>query len=1392
MSLKAFRLFVSSTFADFKLEREVLQHQVFPALDAYCAAKGYQFYPLDLRWGVSEEAQLDQRATEICLGEVRAALSYPPPNFLIMLGNRYGWVPLPYAIAGDEFEAVASFLQDQGLNNAVQGLSAVYERDDNHLVPPGLLNAGSADDALVGAYTLRSREEMQELRTVEAWETMERVLRQALQEAANALLALGRINALAHEKYVKSLTEREIRLALVGDQTVAADAGGPAAIAFIREITNEVTTNSRFIESEPRVAVLKHALKGALSAENILANKVELGQDGELDGSHLEAFASEIETKLKAAIDRHIAHVEALERFPDFALQAERAIHRAFAAQKLKVFFGRNNNLAAIERYLDDGSEQLLVLYGRSGLGKSALMARAVKAAEEKAKAPVIARFVGASAASSNLRSLLLSLVDDLAALGLVTKPDEFEQGINKFNGQIEAVLASIDKPVIIFFDALDQLQAPRPLGWLPRKLPPHVKLVVSVLNDSAYEADSDVYRRMKQRLAAYAFLEIEPLLPSQGREILLALEQQSRCRLQEGQRDYVVAQFELAGASPLYLKTAFEIAKSWKSTAQAGQGRYVLAPDTSAVIAQFIDELSLVHHHKPELVARTLGFLSAAKDGLSESELCQVLSGAESVMRAIASAKHSAVTDKLPSSVWTRLYRDLAPFLVEKLIDDQPLVQFFHRQVAQVVREWYYETVKIDLHKWLADYFETQATRQGDRAIYSKRGLSELPYQLHFANEFRGLDRILESPVWIEQKFKAFGTLPVIRDYELFGRGGLQPLIGRTLRLVANILARDPRQLFPQICGRIREAHCEHSAAFIQMVRRSISPPALVPVTSSLTTPSVEVLRLEGRGGSIECLTATPQGLLASGESNGIIQLWETRNGIQVGELVGHSGAVHAVAVIDNSTLVSGGADGSIRLWNIDTYNQIDRFEIGHSVSIFLPLPGGYLACGSNDGDLTLWRIEQKRRICAFHFESGVKCLAKLPDGRLVAGVGKHVWVCNLVHGETEKRERLHVHGITAVAVLEDGRLVSSSYEYFPYMGNGINVWDRECSEAQSELRCMEGRVLSLAALSGNRLASGTDQGIIMIWDAQQLKVVTRLKGPAKSVTALASLSPDRLVSGSVDGTLNIWDLSQVGSKSEDGKGFPKGEVSAIVVLKNGKVAFSNEHEDRIKLVNDKGRMLYQRTLGISNFFCEHEFADATIRYTGVNALAVLVDGRVAVGMGDGSVRVWNAKCTKEDLFWENRPYCGQITTLTTLSHSLLAVGYSSGEMLLLDLERRVPAGQYAPHNGRVTAMITMPDGRIVSGAGDGVIRVWGQDRGKPNRILKGHRGWIRALTQTVHGNIVSSSQEDPHIRLWDVSNARKVATLGGHSGGVLSLVALPNGQLVSGGLTERFDYGI
>ena len=77
---RTFRIFVSSTFPpslqlrrtgrDLKEERNALQKYVFPRLRELCARHGCRFQAIDLRWGVREEAALDQQTMRICLEEI--------------------------------------------------------------------------------------------------------------------------------------------------------------------------------------------------------------------------------------------------------------------------------------------------------------------------------------------------------------------------------------------------------------------------------------------------------------------------------------------------------------------------------------------------------------------------------------------------------------------------------------------------------------------------------------------------------------------------------------------------------------------------------------------------------------------------------------------------------------------------------------------------------------------------------------------------------------------------------------------------------------------------------------------------------------------------------------------------------------------------------------------------------------------------------------------------------------------------------------------------------------------------------------------------------------------------------------------------------------------------
>ena len=91
------RVFVSSTFKDFHGERDVLQKDVFPELNELLRSRRVRVVPVDLRWGLTKEdtSATGLGAIEYCLREVDASR----PFFLMMEGERYGWVPPEYKVS---------------------------------------------------------------------------------------------------------------------------------------------------------------------------------------------------------------------------------------------------------------------------------------------------------------------------------------------------------------------------------------------------------------------------------------------------------------------------------------------------------------------------------------------------------------------------------------------------------------------------------------------------------------------------------------------------------------------------------------------------------------------------------------------------------------------------------------------------------------------------------------------------------------------------------------------------------------------------------------------------------------------------------------------------------------------------------------------------------------------------------------------------------------------------------------------------------------------------------------------------------------------------------------------------------------------------------------------
>jgi hypothetical protein len=94
-------LFVSSTFEDMHAERDYLQEVVLPALAERLRARRHRLVPVDLRWGIDTLPLADGGdearhllVLHFCLDSIEKC----HPCMIVLLGDRYGWVPPEEAV----------------------------------------------------------------------------------------------------------------------------------------------------------------------------------------------------------------------------------------------------------------------------------------------------------------------------------------------------------------------------------------------------------------------------------------------------------------------------------------------------------------------------------------------------------------------------------------------------------------------------------------------------------------------------------------------------------------------------------------------------------------------------------------------------------------------------------------------------------------------------------------------------------------------------------------------------------------------------------------------------------------------------------------------------------------------------------------------------------------------------------------------------------------------------------------------------------------------------------------------------------------------------------------------------------------------------------------------
>jgi NACHT domain- and WD repeat-containing protein len=751
LAARTFRVFVSSTFQDLTEERNALHSRVLPRLREICAQHGARFQEIDLRWGVRTEASVDQQAMNICLAEIqRCRDTSPRPNFIVLLGDRYGWRPLPAEIPADEFEQ----LRDCVPAGEQARLGDWYERDEN-AVPP--------------EYCLKPRDWRYE--DEGAWDQVEREL---------CAILLGAVERLGwprgdprREKYEASATEREIaRGALsVADadehvfcffrSTESLPDDAPAA--GFRDLDQHGHPDHTARE---RLAALKRRLREYLPG-NVYDYEARWTGTRATD-THIDRLCADVEHVLSRVIRDELTRLEEID-----PLEREVAAHISFGTERARGFTGRAGSLRRVGDYVTAGDAHPLAVFGASGSGKSALMARAAQLAREnRPRAEVVRRFIGATPESSDGRSLLSSLCREISRRYEPVEsptPTDYRELVEELPKRL--ALATEERPLILLLDALDQLspsEGARRLLWLPAQVPQHARLIVSTLSQATGVDQGEAGRAfahecleaLRGKLPESSLVELERMSEREGGELLgLWLRDVGRT-LQAVQRTEVLDKFKLEGL-PLYLKLAFEEARRWKSY---GTHEPLQIGIPGIIRGNLFRRLADDANHGNLMVSRSLAYLSAAKNGLSEDELLDLLSRDADVFEDFKTrAHHTPPQEELPVVVWSRLYFDLEPYLSERAADGASLMSFYHRQLAEVVASDHLAGDEgRDRHRQLASYFADQeletAGEEGTTA--NLRKLSELPYQQTLGELWDELHDTLTDFTFLEHKAADFGAV--------------------------------------------------------------------------------------------------------------------------------------------------------------------------------------------------------------------------------------------------------------------------------------------------------------------------------------------------------------------------------------------------------------------------------------------------------------------------------------------------------------------------------------------------------------------------------------------------------------------------------------------------------
>ncbi len=536
------------------------------------------------------------------------------------------------------------------------------------------------------------------------------------------------------------------------------------------------------------------------------------------------------------------------------------------------------------------------------------------------------------------------------------------------------------------------------------------------------------------------------------------------------------------------------------------------------------------------------------------------------------------------------------------------------------------------------------------------------------------------------------------------------------------------------------------------------------------------ELNRLEGHNEVIWDVSFSRDGnLIASGSVDKVIKLW-TPKGKLLNTLKGHYRSITSVSFSPlGNWIASSSQDQTVKLWKLGTDAQIAAIPLtlkGHQdivSSVSFSPDGQMIASASEDKTVKLWNLEGELLTTLRGHNSSLNWVSFSPEGEEIGTAGNDgtakIFTRSGQRVATLRHSIYNDSKVYTVTFSPDGELIATTGA-----DRTIKLWNRQ----GRLLQIMRGHQQVIYGVKfspdSQTLATASADKTVKLW-SREGKLLTTFEGHGDQVTNV-SFSPDGkiLASSSYDKKVKLWHVDDVPLKILEGH---QDRVLAVSFSPNDQMLATASQDQTVKLWSRSGTWL--QTL--------EGYQDR------VSSVSFSPDGQMlATASYDRSVRLWRISprqkppqqkdFTLKSLgFWEFfsfRPVYFSKPKVSRVEQQAMKSEEIQGFQPLSEEKT------WIAHNDSLMSVSFSPDSQlIVTGSKDKTVKLWTRE-GRLLQTFHGHQGWVNHVSFSPNGRTIASASDDNTVKLWNLKG-ELLKTIPAHTAYVLGVSFSPNGRTIA-----------